>query len=147
MRRSGSSGFSVIEALVAVAILAIALVPLLSLQIQVQRNFQREREARLEIADQRNALALLRDMNMMQSPNGQIALSRERVLIWRATPISRETQTIARGANAFAVALYRVDVEVRGPRGRRLSGFRTEQLGWRATSATRENPDAISPRR
>ena len=60
MTRSRDAGFSVMEALVAVAILAIALIPILMLQTQTSRASIREAQARAAITDQQNALAMLR---------------------------------------------------------------------------------------
>jgi Tfp pilus assembly protein PilV len=131
VKRDARAGFSVIEALVAVAVMAIALVPLLTLQSQVTRQYTRERAIRAEIEDQRNALAVLRDVNAMRVTTGEMAIGGGHTMAWRTEPLTREASTIPHGDKSFDVALYRIDVDVRNGRGARLNRFSVDQLGWR----------------
>ncbi|MFT3727222.1 MAG: prepilin-type N-terminal cleavage/methylation domain-containing protein [Terricaulis sp.] len=140
MRRAHEAGFSVIETLVAVAILAIALIPILMIQTQTSRASLRETAARSAITDQQNALAALRDINPMQQPSGSIVLSDDRAITWRATPLSPVTQTLARAGaqTSFDAALYRLNVEVQDKHGTRLQSFLLDQMGWRARAAPQQ---------
>lgn len=139
MTRRHQAGFSVIEALVAVAVIAIALVPLVALQMQVSRDHVRQRAVRAEIAAQRNALASLRDANIMETPQGERSLGAGQIMHWVATPLSRPTRTTDRGTGdgAFEIMLYRVRIDVDLGDGGAPFVFAVEQLGWRpiATSA------------
>lgn len=115
-------------------IVAIAMAPLFSLEMQATRNFAKQRELRLELTAQRNALALLRDVNFMEQPAGALPLGDGRSLAWRATPLSR-TQRSTRfpsGEGDFEVALYRVQAEIRGLET--PHSFMVEKVGWRRLS-------------
>jgi general secretion pathway protein I len=137
MKSGASAGFSVIETLVAVAILAIALIPILMLQSETSRASLRETQIRASITDQQNALALLADINPMQAPSGQIAMSPTRLVSWRALPLSPVTPAIVRAdaQTSFEAALYRLQVEIRDTHGVRQGSFVVDQMGWRTVSA------------
>ena len=157
MKQRRQAGFSVIEALVAIAVIAVALVPLVGLQIQVSRDHVRQRGVRAEIAAQRNALALLRDANIMETPQGERDLGDGQRMRWSATPLSRLTRTTDHGAGdgGFDVMLYKVVITI-DPTGAGVIGdgvpngtpfaFEVEQLGWRpvasATADAARTPSA-----
>ena len=88
---SPEAGLSMIEVLVAVAVLGMALAPLVVVQGQIARTHQRYEESYARTALQRNALAMLQDMNPMQTPSGEIALDDENTLIWTSRPLSEST--------------------------------------------------------
>ncbi len=132
MKREQQSGFSVIEALVAVAIMAVAILPLASLQGQVSRTAGRQQQVQLSLAAERSAMAVLRDLNMMEAPDGALDLGGGRVLRWQARPIS---STAATNSGEFSVALYAVEAQVSDARGREISKFSVDQVGWRPAEA------------
>jgi general secretion pathway protein I len=132
MRQRDAEGFSVIEALVAVAIIGIAMVPIVSMQTQMIRQYQRQQALQEQLAAQRNALALLREINVMAEPSGRRGLAQGRALAWQAVPISAPQRSIRflAGEGDFTVSLYRVDAVVRGADGRRIAVMTIDQLGW-----------------
>lgn len=148
MKRRRETGFSVIEALLAVAMIAVALIPLMGLQIRVNRDYSRQREIHAEIEARRNALAVLRDVNMMREPAGALRLAGDRTLRWRAIPRSGVVRSTDGGAGdgAFEVALYTVVVTVLGEDGRIVCTFQFLHLGWRSLTANTERGN-ISPAR
>ena len=125
-----------IEALVAATIVAIAFLALATLQIQVSRTFAEQRLLRDQISAQRNALALVRDMNIMDRPVGSMAIGPGEQLRWSATPVSRPTRTTNNGAGfgVFEVVLYRVSLELVPPPGSRPVLFTIDKIGWRPVS-------------
>lgn len=128
MRRRAQSGFSVIEALVAVAIVAIALLPLAQLQGQASRTAAQQQMLQQRLSAERSALALMRDLNVMDMATGVRSLGGGITMAWSARPIS-ETANTTRGG--FAVRLYSVRVTLRDAAGKTLSEFDIEQVGWR----------------
>ena len=144
---SPEAGLSMIEVLVAVAVLGMALAPLVVVQGQIARTHQRYEESYARTALQRNALAMLQDMNPMQTPSGEIALDDENTLVWTSRPLS----DVARGSDhpigdsAFDIALYSVDAQVIGPgRGVRLR-FSTERVGWLRAEGVATDRDFGAP--
>ena len=132
MTRRAQTGFSVIEALAALAIIAIALIPLVSLQTQVSRGYIQQREQRAELTARRNSLAILRDLNIMESPSGERALDSDTTMSWSAAPISPLARNTRQGAGEgeFDVGLFRVRVSLTRA-GASPSAFSIVQLGWR----------------
>jgi Tfp pilus assembly protein PilV len=111
-------GFSVIEALVAVAI------------VELARTLGRQQEALARLNAERNALSWLREINCVAAPQGTQTLGADQVLTWRAHPISPATRT---RSGAFDLSLCRIDAQVSRD-GNVLTEFSVEQTGWRAVS-------------
>lgn len=132
-------GFSALEALIAVAIVAMALVPILALRAQAARDYQRQAEMRAAATAQSNALAILREINPMAEPSGVRTLGRDDRLVWRAVPISRPVRSVGFETpdGEFDVALYRIDAEVRGRDQAPRAHFTVDLVGWRPTNAAR----------
>lgn len=122
-----NSGFSVLEALVAVAIVAIALIPLTGLQMQIVRSQARHLEDAERATTIRNAVEFMRAVNPTRTPEGAAALGEGLTLRWNAEPISPPRPSV--NAPGYTVQLFRVEVEAAGPRASYT--FSMEQLGWR----------------
>jgi general secretion pathway protein I len=133
LKRRRQSGFSVLEALAALAIVAVAMIPLLSLQTQVSRDFIHQRALREQISAQRNSLAILRDLNVMATPSGQRQLGPDISMRWTASPLSALTRSTRQGSGEgeFEVRLYRVDIVITHG-GAAPFAFSVDQIGWRA---------------
>lgn len=146
-RFSREAGLSTIEVLVAVAVLGLALAPLVMVQGQIARTHARYEETYARSTLQRNALAMLQDMNPMQTSTGQIALDAENTLRWTSRPLS----DVARGSDhpigdgAFDVALYQVDAEIIGPNAGVRLRFSTERVGWVRVEGVRTDRDFGAP--
>lgn len=127
------SGFSLIEALVALTIAALVLGAIFELQIQMARGQQRAIDAIEQVAAQENALALIRDMNPMATPIGEIALPQGDTIRWTSSPKSEPTLSIGfpSGDGQFTVQLYSVTVEVERRSGLSPQPMVFDRLGWR----------------
>ena len=125
-----------LEALAALAIVAVAMIPLLSLQTQVSRDFIHQRALREQIGAQRNSLAIVRDLNIMESPNGARRLGPNTAMSWTATPRSVLVRSTRQGSGEgeFEVRLYRVDITI-SQTGAAPYAFTIDQLGWRPLAA------------
>lgn len=126
-------GFSLIEALVALAIASMTLMAIFELQIQMARSQQRAALAIGQVAAQENALALTRNLNPMQQPQGRIELPDGDAIVWSAEPKSerRVNAGFPAGDGAYEVQLYRVTVGVERPQGRPPAPLVFDRLGWR----------------
>lgn len=126
-------GFSLIEALVALAIASMTLMAIFELQIQMARSQQRAAEAIEQVASQENALALTRHLNPMAQPQGRIDLPRGDVIVWQAEPKTerRINAGFPAGDGGFEVQLYRVTVGVERAQGRSPAPLVFDRLGWR----------------
>ena len=126
------AGFSLLEALVALAIAALCLIPLMSLQ-RTYVDGQRRHEAALQRAEiQKNALVILRQINPTDEPQGQAVMAPDLTLSWTATEISdlKTSTGFPSGDGQYQVQLYRLDASVsRGDR-KVVPDFSVERVGW-----------------
>src|SRR5690606_41404699 len=82
VRLRGREGFSLIEALEALAIASMTLMAIFELQIQTARGQQRAALAIEQVAAQENALALTRHLNPKAEPYGRSHLPRGHRCTW-----------------------------------------------------------------
>lgn len=120
-------GFSTIEIIAAVAIVAIALVPISTLFGQLARGQARLEAAQAQSSAAHNSISLLRDINPMQTPSGTRRLDARTTLAWTSTPFSGVRQSV--NPAGFEVRLYRISAEIRDGAG--TSTFQMELTGWR----------------
>lgn len=125
-------GFSLIEALVALAIAALSFVAIFELQDQMSRGQARLNRVLETSAIERNALELIHDVNFMAEPEGERLLAGGRVVRWTTTPLTpvRRSITLSGADGLFDVALYRVDADIMAPGGRRIGGLSLRRMGW-----------------
>ncbi len=143
MSAGSRAGFSLIEALVGLAVAAMALLAVFQLQQQLSFG-QRRDDAALQLASaERNALTLLADVNPTADPDGEAPLAGGRRLVWRAAPLGEERSqtpfptpyaTVAGSAAPYLLRLYRLDVDILGPDGRSLARFEFDRVGWRRSA-------------
>lgn len=113
MGGSRQEGFSLLEAIVSLAVLASVGMALFaamaqSVQMAARAEAARERESAL-----RNALAWMQTVNPAQVPNGEQRLG-EVVLSWTSEPIEppRDAMTGYFRAGLYSVGLYRVHLQL-----------------------------------
>lgn len=125
------SGFSLLESLVAVALIAAAFLPLLTLQGQLTRTVVAIERAETNVKDMSSALSFLRVMNPSRTTEGTERLG-DATLSWRARPVSDERPALDRGGapGRFLLQLYDVDAVIAYEDGRRAE-FTIRALGWR----------------
>ena len=126
-------GFSLIEALVALAIAAMVLTAIFELQQQMARGQRRAADALEQVAAQENALALIRDVNPLEQPEGAIALPGGDVVRWTSTPKTepRTNAGFPTGDGAFQVQLFTLTVQVERRNGRSPAPLVFDRMGWR----------------
>lgn len=130
--RHRRSGFSLIEALVALTIAALTLAAIFELQVQMVRGQQRAVDAMEQVAAQENALALTRDINPMASPEGRISLPEGDTISWTSEPLGLPQQNAGfpTGNGAYQVQLYRLTVTVERVNGRSPGPLVFDRMGW-----------------
>jgi general secretion pathway protein I len=126
-------GFSLIEALVALAIAAMVLTAIFELQQQMARGQRRAADALEQVAAQENALALIRDVNPMEQPEGVIELPGGDVVRWTSTPKTepRTNAGFPTGDGVFQVQLFTLTVQVERRNGRSPAPLVFDRMGWR----------------
>lgn len=133
MIRRRREGFSLIEALVALAIAAMTLTAIFELQQQMIRGQRRAADVMEQVAAQENALALTRDINPMDQPSGTITLPEGDVIRWTSSPKteSRTNAGFPTGDGTFQVQLFTVTVEIERRNGRSPAALVFDRMGWR----------------
>ena len=141
MTTARRTGFSLIEALVALAIAAMTLAAIFELQVQMVRAQQRAAQALEQVMTQENALALTRDLNPMTQPVGRIDLPEGDTIRWRAQPHGRPMTNAGfpSGNGSFEVQLYTVTVNVDRREGRAPQPLVFDRLGWRRLAPQSED--------
>ena len=135
------TGFTLIEALVALAIAAMTMTAIFQLQIQMAQGQRRAQAVLQQVAVQENALALIRDINFMDRPTGEFAVPGAEVIRWSATPKGAAKRNIGPGSGGrFEVQLYEVTVRIERPGGRNPPDMTIERMGWRRTDSAGELP-------
>ena len=132
----GQAGFSIIEALVAVALIAFAMTPLIALQGQMTRTTLAIQRAQETTTASETALGIIRVLNPMIVPTGEQNIG-VGIMSWRATPVSPQKPILSASGSAgrFDMRLYDVYVEVSFPSGAKTN-FTVRKMGWVATAST-----------
>ncbi len=132
--RSRRGGFSLIEALVALTIAAITLTAVFELQSQLVRSQERASRVIEQVAAQENALALLRDLNPMETPQGEIVIPDGDTIRWTSEPLGqpRLNTGFPTGDGLYQVQRHAVTVTIERARGAASPPPMTfDRLGYR----------------
>lgn len=131
IKEQSQAGFTVIEALIAMAILASALLPLLAVQGQMTKSATQISRIEVQTLNTQNAVATLSQRNFARADRGVETLGAV-VLHWRARPNGPAARTL--GANGevgrYQVQPFLVEVEIR-ENDSPLQKFTFQGLGWR----------------
>ena len=127
-------GFALLEAIVAIAVLAATLVPIFGLVSASLNNAFRLSQAELRADLEMSVLEVLYSVNPMVQPKGQIALPPYRVE-WTASRATPDVDSVnfPRNIGLYAIALFNTDVIVRDGAGGVLTRFSLLQVGYKRT--------------
>lgn len=126
------AGLSTIEVLVAVALIGMALLPLVAIQSQIALTHARYEAAYHRATLQRNALEITRNLNPLATPEGRVILDEQYVVEWNSEVVKdpKRGTDFPLGDGPFDVGLYRVSVAVLNE-GRVELEYVTEKVGWK----------------
>ena len=132
MSRVSLQGFSTIEVMVMVAIIALSLVPIMGVQSQVVRAYTSYKDHYAEMTLVSNSLELITRLNPYETPEGYLELDPRFVLRWKSSPLSQPVRSTGypSGSGDFEVTLYRIDATIETSNGQEVSRFSVDQLGW-----------------
>lgn len=127
----GEAGFSVLEALIAMAILAAAFLPLLALQSQFISSVESFERAESRIAARKSAAAHIQALNFVRAEQGEAQLG-DVIMRWTARPAvpPRVSRDSSGGEGRYVMTLYQVDITLAYPDGR-AETYIAKGLGWR----------------
>ena len=128
-----ASGFTLIEVVVALAILAAALLAFYAFLSSALNAASRVRHAAAAYDRSENALAVAATLNPMEKPAGVFEVGAYRIR-WRSEPIGAPRQSTAypSGKGRFLVALYRLVLDF--PDDRDFAAVEVTKLGYRLES-------------
>lgn len=131
--RRPRAGFSMIEAMVALIIAALALSAALELQRQLADGQRRYQQALATAALERDAMALTADINPTAQPTGVVSLAGGSTVRWAATPRSAPQLNTGseRAGRRFELRLYRVVVQVFDDHNAMVGQLNFDRVGWR----------------
>ncbi len=136
--RGRQTGFSLLEAIVAMTLFAVGSVALYALQAQSVRSLQRVAERQAYVAAVDAALPLVEDLNPMREPSGVRRVADLEVR-WTSTPLEdpRPGRTAVGSESLFEIGLYEVDVDVRR-NGEPSARFNLRRVGYRQVRQVEE---------
>ena len=125
------SGFSLLEAIIALTIFSICAMALYGWLAINQSSLARVQERDAAVRDGRAALAALEAVNPMAEPQGSRKLPGELEFRWTSTEIVPGAPGTGPSGNTlvFDLALYELDVEVLRS-GREVNHFSVRRAGW-----------------
>ena len=136
--RPPQAGFSLLEAIVAMVVMATALLALYAWLSSSTLGLTRAQAQTRALADSRSALALVETINPMLEPSGQRRLGDIEVS-WTTTPVvpRRTGLTRAGQPSLYEVALYDMEVSVRRDGGTEET-FALRRAGYEAVRTLSE---------
>lgn len=131
------AGFSLIEALVALAIASMTLMAIFELQVQMARGQERANRAIEQVAAQENALALIKNFNFTERPEGRIEIPGGDTVFWNSEALTEPRVNVGYmwGQGLFEVTLYRVTVGIERSGANAPAPLTLERVGWRRLEA------------
>lgn len=122
------AGFSVMETLVAVALLAIAVIPLYTFQQILANTTARLQTATSLLDAQESALAILETIDPVAEPEGEMIIGDWR-LTWESRELTSESPADGYlGSSIWGVGLYEVTANL--ARGEARHSFTIRRVGW-----------------
>ncbi|MCA0199458.1 MAG: prepilin-type N-terminal cleavage/methylation domain-containing protein [Proteobacteria bacterium] len=147
MRHSpASAGFTLLEAIVALTVMALALIPLITFIAQSSDQLMRAADANERSIVGQSVLALMDPINPMVEPEGILPLDDEISVSWRSDTIVPPNDGAIVGTllPGFRVGFYGVNVTVK--RGERpWFEFQMRKVGYQNMRGSSTDPFGMAP--
>ena len=132
---NNDAGFSVLEAIVAIAVLAAAMLPILALQSQFVRSVAVMERTQARLDAEETVRAQIMTVNLTERPRGDMVTSTAQIR-WSAAPAVETRRVRAQGGvrSRYETTLYNVQIRIDYVSG----GTETivmSGLGWKPTSS------------
>lgn len=134
--RSTMRGFTLLEAIVALTVMALALVPLVTFIAQSANELERAAEVNDQSFTKQSVLALMDPINPMAEPNGELELDENIAVSWQSeTLVPPNSHALIGGVlNGYRVGFYGVQVAVTR-REEPWFSFEMRKVGYENTRA------------
>ncbi len=130
-QRRRQRGFTLLEAIVALTIVGIALVPVLSFLAEASRQIQVAAESNTRAGAQQTVQAYLEVLNPMVTPEGEMPLSQTLSISWVSEPLFEPDNDVRLGGRlgTYNIGFYLVDVTVLRE-GKEWFTLRARKIGY-----------------
>lgn len=130
--RSSQAGFTLLEAIISIAVLLAALVPLYVLVSSVSQSAFRLDQANHRAEIETDALNIMAAVNPMDKPEGTVDLGPYSVH-WTATVVAGplDGSGYPTGISAYRIGLFDAKVQVSDPSGQILVNFPLRMVGYK----------------
>jgi general secretion pathway protein I len=127
----GEQGFTLLEGLVAIALLAGTLAAIFALVGSILSSAQRVGHSNNLVQMKLNAIEVMTSVNPMLEQSGKIELG-PYMIAWNSAAITPVTDGVGYplGISLYRVALYENSVQIKGNDGETLDEFKLRQVGY-----------------
>ncbi|MGE3335097.1 MAG: prepilin-type N-terminal cleavage/methylation domain-containing protein [Rhodospirillaceae bacterium] len=145
-RASTSAGFTLLEAIVALTVMALALIPLITFIAQSSDQLMRAADANERSIVSQSVLALMDPINPMAEPEGVLPLDEEISVSWKSEAIvpPNEGAIVGTLLPGFRVGFYGVNVSVTRAE-RPWFEFQMRKVGYQNMRAGGLDPFGMAP--
>ena len=135
--RSLEDGFTLLEAIVALAIIGVTLIPLITFFGQSAAQLNMAADVNERSLAQQSAVAFLEPMNPMSEPEGSTELGNFSIS-WRSEAVVQPNQEvrIGTGLAGYSIGFYRVSVTLSRPGLDPWFSFETRKVGYRLLTSS-----------
>ncbi len=129
----GERGFTLLEAIVALTLLGLALVPMMSFISQSAEQLDRVAESNERSFAMQSAIALLSPVNPMEDPEGEESLGQDLLVRWDSQVILEPNQgpQVGMGLPGFRIGFYDVRVSLLRDTNTPWFDFDMRKVGYR----------------